>query len=93
LEEQLEFFSALNRNKIYLWFTENESKTVLLEPPHGELNKNNGLELTFRQICIKGHTGSVENFTLTRSIASGSIFTFVTENFVKAKFASIPVNF
>ena len=45
--------------------------------------KNNGLELTFRQICTNHDSGSVEFLDVNHCIAVDSVFGFVTKDFVK----------
>ena len=47
------------------------------------LFKNNGLELTFRQICTNDNSGSVEFLDVNHCIAADTVFGFVTKDFVK----------
>jgi len=52
----------------------------------GALNtvfKNNGLELTFRQICTNDDSGSIEFLDVNHCIAADSVFGFVTKDFIK----------
>ena len=66
--------------------TDSESTNFGIRTALKSVFKNNGLELTFRQICTNDDSGSVEFLDVNHCIAADSVFGFVAKDFVKATY-------
>ena len=66
-----------------VWIADSESTNIGIRSALNTVFKNNGLELTFRQICTNDDSGSAEFLDVNHCIAADSVFSFVTKDFVK----------
>ena len=79
--EQTELFCRFIDNIV--WITDSESTNIGIRSALNTVFKNNGLELTFQQICTNDDSGSVEFLDVNHCIAADSVFGFVTNDLVK----------
>jgi len=79
ISEQTELFRRYIDDIV--WITDSES-TNIGRSALNKVFKNNGLELTFRQICTNNGSGSVEFLDVNHCTAADSVFGFVTKDFV-----------
>ena len=79
--EQIELFCRFIDDIV--WITDSESTNICIRSALYTVYKNNGLKLTFRQICTNDDSGSVEFLDVNHCIAADSVFGFVTKDFVK----------